>query len=172
MRDPLSLHAGLNPKATLEQSCRTLSCALGAQEDAHRERVGTHSSSLRQHTEANGDTDVPAGTGPAPTGTGTSTVNAFPLKSYFSTELCVSLCPGPGRSRLLWDALPALPGACSLPWQPPALQGPRQGPSSIRHPPAAGAPSHPQGSSRIPPIPLHTRIHALPASCPSEQSQG
>lgn len=46
MWGPVRLLAGL--KAMLEQSCRTLSCALGAQEDAHRERVGTCSWSLRQ----------------------------------------------------------------------------------------------------------------------------
>lgn len=44
----MRLHTGFSPNAMLEQSCRTLSCALGAQEDAHRERVGTSSSILRQ----------------------------------------------------------------------------------------------------------------------------
>lgn len=46
MRDPMRLHTGFNHKAILEQSCRTLGSALGAQKDAHREGVGTCSSSL------------------------------------------------------------------------------------------------------------------------------
>uniref|UniRef100_A0A8C3EJP9 Thrombopoietin n=1 Tax=Corvus moneduloides TaxID=1196302 RepID=A0A8C3EJP9_CORMO len=48
IRGPVRLHTGFNPNAMLEQSCRTLSCALSAQEDAHRERVGTGSSILRR----------------------------------------------------------------------------------------------------------------------------
>lgn len=50
-----------------------------------------------QSMEANSDTHVPAGTGPAPIRADTSTVNAFRLKSYFSKELCVSLCLCPGQ---------------------------------------------------------------------------
>lgn len=77
------LHTGFNHKEMLEQSCRALSCALGAQEDAHR--VGTCSSSLCPLCSAWRQTVtlVPAGTGPAPIRAGTSTVNAFQLKELF-----------------------------------------------------------------------------------------
>jgi len=47
VRGPVRLRTGLSPNPGSEQSCRTLSCALGAQEGAHRRRADCCSSSLR-----------------------------------------------------------------------------------------------------------------------------